>query len=284
MAKQSCILKYSGKLGNQVGYRRGKHYFIRQAPAVVKQTAATKKAAADFGTASKGSRIIRHALQESLQYCYDSSLNIRLNKVLGEIVRADTQHPVGQRILTADHMKQLQGFQFNGDTRLGQFLTATPAVEMEDTHSISISLPEILSKHTKAFRGVTHLSIKAIALSVNFAAETTQQVISETIVIKRQEEPLPARLTLNTNRDDTTLVMLEIRAFYEVNGKRYLAQDKQLHALDVIAVLPPIEQLQEIKRVYRNKAPRLWGIPLLPQTARRAGAILPIMFPSFPEG
>jgi hypothetical protein len=284
MARQTCILRYSGKLGNQVGYRKGKHCFIRQAPAVVKQTTATKKAAADFGTASKGSRIIRHALRESLQHGYDPSLNIRLNKVLGEIVRADTQHPAGQRILTEDNLKQLKGFQLNVDSRLNQFLTDIPMVEMEDNHSICISLPEILLKQTKALHGVTHISIKAIALSVNFTTETTRQVVSEPMLIKRHKEPLPARFTLNISREDSTLIMLEIQSFYEVNGQLYLSQDKRLHALDIIAVLPPIKILQKTPKVYRNKAPRLWGIPLPPPTTRRAGVILSIAYPSFPEG
>jgi hypothetical protein len=284
MARQTCILRYSGKLGNQIGYRKGKHCFIRQAPAVVRQTTATKKAAADFGTASKGSRIIRHALRESLQHCYDPSLNIRLNKVLGEIVRADTQHAAGQRIITADNMQHLQGFRFNEHTGLSQFLPDAPIIEMADNHSISISLPEILLRHTKALRGVTHLSIKAIALSVNFAAATTRQAISDTIFIKRDKEHLAAPLTLHLNREHSTLILLEIQSFYELNGQLYPAQSKQLHALDVIAVLPPIAQLQEIKRVYRNKAPRLWGIPLSSPTARRATVMLLRAFPSLPEG
>jgi hypothetical protein len=283
MAKQSTILKFIGKLDNLIGYRKGKHYFMRQAPAVVHQTTATKKAAADFGTASKGSRIIRHALQESLQHGSDSSLNIRLNKILGEIVRADTQHAAGQRILTANNLLQLQGFQFNPAAGVHHFLADTPRVETADNHNICISLPDILLKHTKAC-GVTHLSIKAIALSVNFAAETTRQVVSETMLIKRGEALLPASLMLNVNRDNPTLLVLEIQAFYEFNGKLYPEQGKQLHALDIIAVLPPIAQVQEVKRVYRNKAPRLWGIPLQPRIARRAGVILPLVYPSFPEG
>jgi hypothetical protein len=238
----------------------------------------------DFGTASKGSRIIRHALQESLQHCYDPSLNIRLNKALGEIVRADVHHAAGQRIITADNMQHLQGFQFNENARLGQFLTDAPIIEMVDNHSIRISLPEILLRHTKALRGVTHFSIRAIALSVNFVTETTRQAISETILIKRDNAPLPASLALHLNREHSTLIMLEIQSFYEVNGQLYPAQSKQLHALDVIAVLPPIAQLQEIKRVYRNKAPRLWGIPLPSPIARRSSVILPMAFSSLPEG
>jgi hypothetical protein len=228
--------------------------------------------------------VIRHALQETLQHCYDPSLNIRLNKVLGEIVRADTAHAAGQRLLTAEHMTRLQGFKFNVDAGLHQLLTDTPVIEMNDNHDISISLPDIFLKHTKALRGITHLSVRAIALSVNFTKETTRQITSETVLIKRHNEPLPATLTLHANRDDVALIMLEIQSFYEVNGKLLPANNKHSYALDVIAVLPPIEQLQEIKRIYRNKAPRLWGIPLQSPPARRSGVILPVAFSSFPEG
>jgi hypothetical protein len=109
-------------------------------------------------------------------------------------------------------------------------------------------------------------------------------VISDTIFIKRDNAPLPASLTLDLNREHSTLIMLEIQSFYEVNGQLYPAQSKQLHALDVIAVLLPIAQLQEIKRVYRNKAPRLWGIPLPSPIVRRSSVILPMAFSSLPEG
>jgi hypothetical protein len=284
MAKQSCILKYSGKLGDQIGYRRGKHYFMRQAPTVVRQTTATKKAAADFGTASKGSRIIRHALRDSLQHCYDPTLNVRLNKVLGEIVRADVQHAAGQRTLTGENMTYLQGFQVNGATGLHQLLTNTPAVETDDPHSVGISLSDIGFRQIKALQGITHLSIRAIALSVDFKTGTTRQVTSETIVVKRGERPLPDSLTLNVDREHLTLMLFEIHAFYELNGQLYPSQNKHTHALDVLTVLPPIVQIQEIKRVYRNKAPRLWGIPLVAPTTRRSRVLSSIMFSSVPEG
>ena len=66
MAKQVSTFRISGRLGNQVYYYRKdkknrKQYLVRRAPEIVKQTTATKRAATDFGIASKSSALIRKA-------------------------------------------------------------------------------------------------------------------------------------------------------------------------------------------------------------------------------
>lgn len=290
MAKQKSILPFSGKLGNQIGYQRGKQYFLRAAAVGIKQTTATKKAARDFGTASKCSRIIRHALREDLQHCYDSSLNNRLNKVFGEIIRADVQHLPGQRIPVAANMDVLSGFQMNNGAGVRQLLDMTPIIEKDDDQGILVSLPAITCWNTKTLRGITHLTIRAIALSVNFSGETTQRITSETILLKRGEKYPPATLTLHPGGKEVTLILLEVQSFYEMNGKRYLSQDKKGYALDIIAIQPAAEQpremdsLQEMKREYRNKAPRLWGIPPFSQPVRQSHHMLSAICYSPPEG
>jgi hypothetical protein len=284
MARQDYILRYSGKLGNQIGYRRKKQYFVRQAPAVVRQTTATKRAAKDFGTASKGSRIIRHALKADLLHCYDSSLNNRLNKVLGTIVRADTDHQAGQKMLVAANMSPLLGFQFNEGTGIHQLLTDTPVIEKNDQNSISISLPEIIFSNNKSLRGITHFSIRAIALSVNFTQGTTRQQTSEAIVIKRGMKQPSTTLTLNTGGKEITCILLEVQSFYEMNGQLYPSQNKAGYALDIIAILPPVELPKEARREYRNKAPRLWRLLPYPQRVKQTNVILPLTFNVLPEG
>ena len=130
MAKQNSILKLSGRLGNQVYYYRKdrknrKQYFIRQAPATVTQTPATKRAATDFGTASKSSSLIRNGLREYTHHCYDNTLHYRLNSLMGNILRADSAHPAGRRILMASNMQSLKNFRFNKATSIDQLLKVT---------------------------------------------------------------------------------------------------------------------------------------------------------------
>jgi hypothetical protein len=276
MAKQNTILKYSGKLGDQIGYRRGKQYFLRQASAVVRQTTATKRAAKDFGTASKCSRMIRHALQEHLLHCYDSSLTNRLNKVFGEIIRADDTHLAGTRIPLAANMDALAGFQMNNAATIQQLVGERPIIE-KDGDSISISLPVITFRKTKA----THLAIRAVALSVNFSQNITQQTISNTIMIKRGQEHSPVSLTLPTSGNEQTIIFLEVQSFMEMNGQLYPSADRKAYALDIIAILPPIAQPKEKKKKFHNNAPRLWGIPPIPQPLRLSRVTI---FHSIPEG
>jgi hypothetical protein len=291
MATQNTILPFSGKLGNQIGYQRKKQYFLRAVPVNVKQTTATKRAARDFGTASKCSRVIRHALRENLLHCYDSSLTNRLNKAFGQIVRADVHHLAGERIPLVTNMDALSGFQMNNATTVHQLLDVTPVIEKEVHQGISISLPAITCRNTKAVRGITHYTIRAIALSVNFSRETARQIASETILLKHGEKHPPVTLTLHSDEKEVGFILLEVQSFYKMNGQLYPSQNKKGHALDIIAILPPTEQQpemeqapQEVKRAYRNTAPRFWGIPSFLQPVRQRGVMLSVLFLSPPEG
>src|SRR4051812_182201 len=137
MAKQVSIFRISGRLGNQVYYYRKdkknrKQYLVRRAPETVKQSTATKRAAADFGIASKSSSLIRNALHEHTQHCYDNTLHYRLNAIMGKILRAD-----GQRMVTAANMQSLTNFQFNKASCIDQLLKVTPIIEKNEQDDLS---------------------------------------------------------------------------------------------------------------------------------------------------
>jgi len=281
MAKQVSFFRISGRLGNQVYYYRKdkknrKQYLVRRAPETVKQTTATKRAATDFGIASRSSSLIRNALHEHTEHCYDNTLHYRLNAIMGKILRAD-----GSRMLTAANMQSLKNFQFNRAASIDQLLKVTPVIEKDDLGDHCISLSGVFSNSNRALRNTTHLSIKAIGLSVNFTKHTTRQVISETVIIKRGEMHSPVTLKLNKNSRNSTLILLEVQSFYEVNGHLLPSQNKKAHALDVIAVIPAQEQPTEVKKEYRNKAPRLWTILPYPVPAQM---IKRIVYNSLPEG
>src|SRR4051812_30489899 len=136
MAKQVSIFRISGRLGNQVYYYRKdkknrKQYLVRRAPETVKQTTATRRAAIDFGLASKSSSLIRNALHEHTQHCYDNTLHYRLNAIMGKILRAD-----GSRMLTAANMQSLKNFQFNRAASIDRLLKVTPIIEKNDQNGL----------------------------------------------------------------------------------------------------------------------------------------------------
>jgi hypothetical protein len=236
-------------------------------------------ASTDFGDASKSSKLLRDPLHENTRFC-DNRHHCRLNKKMAEILRADVKHPAGQRILTADNMPALKHFKFNIASNTHQLLKSPPVIEQNDKGDISISFEGTYSNRSHALRNTTHITIKAIALYVNLAKGTTRKLESKTVLIKRGEELAP--VTMNINRRNLTLIILEVHAFYEVNGQLHASQSKQAHALDIIEVLTPIEQPKAHKRKYRNKAPHFWlpcAKPAIP-----ALIITPVNFNSLPEG
>jgi len=92
----------------------------------------------------------------------------------------------------------------------------------------------------------------------------------------------PVTLKLNKNNRNSTLILLEVQSFYEVNGHLLPSQNKAAYALDVIAVIPAQEQSKEVKKEYRNKAPWLWTIPPYPAPVKMIRSVA--VYNSLPEG
>jgi hypothetical protein len=259
MPKQNSIIHLSGRLGNQVYYYRKdkknrKQYLIRRAPETVQQTTATKRAATDFGIASKSSSLIRNALREHIR---DNTLHYRLNSIMGKILRAD-----GKQMFTANNLQSLRNFQFNSKRNIHQLLKDTTVIEKTDPGNLCISFSGKSINNSP-------LSIKAIGLSVNFTKHITRQVISETIVIKQGEAYTPINLRLKANSKDITLIILEVQT------------QTSIYALDIIAVIPPQEQPQKKQNKYRSKAPKIWTIPPYPAPVKMMRVVV---YNSLPEG
>lgn len=204
MPKQNSIIPLSGRLGDWVFYyrkdKRGrKKYYVRRAPENVRQTAATRRTATDFSTASRASRLIRQALKPYTNQYKDESLHYRLNALLGEILRMDTESPAGTKRLLPENMSLLTGFRFNSETRV-------PKMDHVGINESGIIIP----RETTA---------KVISLSVNFKEGTTQIHVSEDVNIKEG-----TTIPFERSNNDLTLLLLEIE-----NGR----------VLDIIGVLQP---------------------------------------------
>lgn len=257
-------------MGDKIYYYRKdkknrKRYLVRRAPETVVQTSATKHAAIDFGTASKTSGLIRKALHA---YTNDTTLHYRLNQKMGEILRADLTHPSGQRVITPENMQALRGFRFNGEAGMAY----NAVIENND---INISFPATCRNKNNT----THITIKAIALSVNLTKSTTQITETNTILIKHGEKPAP--LTINLNRRNLTLIILEIQSWYEVNGVLHKSLNRKAQTLDVIDVLAPVQTPAIQRRKNRNTIPRFW-LPYA-RTTKPALIILPFIYSSPPK-
>lgn len=222
MPEQHSIIPLSGRMGDRVFYHKKdkkgrKKYYVRRAPETVRQTTATKRTATDFGSASKASRLIRHALKPYTCQFSDESLHYRLNTQLLQVLRLDTEQPAGQKRLLPHNMSLLTGFRFNNDTRVPE----SDQVEINGNREIKIS------------GGNTDMKARVIALSVNFQQESTNLRVGEDIMIKKDTKQ--TIITPERNTRDLTLLLLEI----QTGGNK--------HSLNIIGILQPATMASHTK-------------------------------------
>lgn len=237
MATQTGAFPFIGTYNGVVGYRIGNKHFFRSIPEGVKQTSATKRASEDFGKASTCGKLIRKALHQAMDIPQDRFLTNRLNSAFAQIIRADKTHKPGKKTPLPEHLTKLKGFAFNNEVKIDTVLLGLQA-ETEQQDHISVSIPHI-SKISRT-RNTTHVEIKAIAITANFAKEIFRQTTSAAIMIDVQETLQPMELTLPRPGSEATIVILQVRAYQLEDGELKVLADKKYFAADIIAILPPM--------------------------------------------
>ncbi|SIN67588.1 hypothetical protein [Chitinophaga niabensis] len=239
MARQTGPVTFTGKLGNLIGYEVDGVHLLRSMPAHVERSYATKRSALDFGTASKGGRLLRNALSGELEIPDDGKLVNRINKVLQAIVKADAHHFPGQRRILTRHLPALTGFNLNSTTKLDQLLTFQPVLTKDKDGNICVSVNPAFKKT----KGTTHLEIKAIVTGIDFAKAKYTAAVSESKLIDVRALPEKVAFVLPYAEKETAFVVLQVIPFQMVNGELALLEDVKHLAADIIGVLLPDKTL-----------------------------------------
>lgn len=239
MARQTGLITFTGKLGNLIGYEVDGIPLLRSMPTHVERSYATKRSAMDFGTASKGGRLLRSALSGELEIPDDGKLVNRINKALQAIVKADAHHFPGQRSILTRHLPALTGFNLNKATKLDQLLTFQPKLTKDKDGNICVSVTPTCKKA----KGTTHIEIKAIVTGVDFAKAKFTPAISESRLIDVQAAPEKIEFILPYTGKEAAFVVLQVIPFQMVNGELNLLQDVKYAAADIIGVMLPDKAL-----------------------------------------
>ncbi|HVI45828.1 MAG TPA: hypothetical protein VM802_13220 [Chitinophaga sp.] len=232
MAKQISIITFTGRLGNLIGYRRNGQHCLRSMPAIVRQTAATRKAAQRFGMASKRGALIRHAFYGQMDLSCDTGHINRLTSALIPSAGHDTQN--------------ITGFRFNRHTGTNRFLPLAPRLSRDGILHIP---PQTLP----LLEGFNTLEIKVIAARINFATHQVVGTETAVLMVNTGESFKGAACDVDIPGKGTLVVTLQIRAMHDSTpscNRKYLAAD-------IIAVLPP-QSISQIPHTQRSpKQPEL---------------------------
>jgi hypothetical protein len=213
MAKQNSLLRFTGTLGNLIGYERNGEFFLRSKPEIVRQTPATRRAARRFGIASKKGAMIRHAFYDDLDIRCDSNHINRMNKVL---------------IAAAGNNAAIVNFRFNQHTGVDRFFTLVPSISSDG----SVHIP---AQTLAQYKNVIALEVKVIAARIDFTAGQVIGTDTAVMTIDTGEYFTGADMSLGVPGAGTLLVTLQVR----VIDKDGVSFNRQYQAADIIAVIAP---------------------------------------------
>lgn len=111
----------------------------------VKQTAATKKSASEFGVALAAARKIRLGLSDVFGQYADPGMHRRFGTKVYEVLRSCHDKPSGTRTITDGDISLLERFDFNAESPFAKHCFIQPAVSMAETGIVTITLPESVS-------------------------------------------------------------------------------------------------------------------------------------------
>jgi hypothetical protein len=239
MAKQNSLLRFTGTLGNHVGYQRKGEFFLRTKSKIVRQTPATRRAARRFGIASKKGAIIRHAFYDNLDIHCDSNHINRMNKVL---------------IAAAGNNAAIVNFRFNQHTGVDRFLTLMPTISRE-------GIVHIPAQTLALYKNVIALEVKVIAARIDFIAGQVTGTDTAVMTMDTGQYFTGADISLAVPGTGTLMVTLQVRAI----DKDGLSFNRQYQAADMIAVVAPQRAVVFNRHTYPQRtitgAPTLFKLP-----------------------
>jgi hypothetical protein len=213
MARQNSLLRFTGTLGNLVGYERKGEFFVRSKPKTVRQTPATRRAARRFGISSRKGAMIRHAFYRNLDIRCDSNHINRMNKVL---------------IAAAGNNAAIVNFRFNQHTGADRFFALVPSISSDSiVHIPAQTLPQ--------YKNLIALEVKVIAARIDFIAGQVTGTDTAVMTMDTGEYFTGADISLIVPGPGTLLVTLQVRAI----DKDGLSFNRQCQAADIIAVIAP---------------------------------------------
>ena len=263
MGKQTGILKFTGKLGNMVYYyHRYFGYLVRKITSVDAHRIRTDPAFArvykhtvEFGICAHAVKLVRAAFHPLFATLADTRMTSRLTSGMLAVLHADTHHFLGRRVLTAENMTQLKGFEFNNDAHLHSILAGshTAAIDRK-TKTCTVSVQACpTGQFVKAPKAATHFQLTMGIAAVNH--RTGQYVLhtqkgAPQAIRTRSHDSITLVNPLPPVEGGTVLMTLGVEFFQYVNGILCPLRDRRQQVLAIVHVATGVRRPARHARVH----------------------------------
>ena len=228
MATQEGIISYSGKLGDTVGYRRGRELYARKLNTHCTLTDETKKSGAEFGYGSKACVLVKHALAPLMLRPFKAGLHNRLAEAFRKVIRSGPLAKKGQRTVYDGNATLLANFEFNTNRHLGSLLDLDFKANYEEG-KLNLVLGEmdwlqVLRKPDKAGGLVLNLGVAFL----DFAAATYDLKLAPPIKISSSAAFKGGSLNIEVPATREQLILVVVNLYFEREKEGWLI-DQQLY-------------------------------------------------------
>lgn len=169
-------------------------YCVRRVPAEVRQSEATKAAAAELGTKSRSASLIKNTFGSLIEGNKDKRMWSRLLTAVGKVMAADTSDAKGKRCVQHGNLDFLSGFQFNAAADTRKVLKVQPKTDLSRAGEAEFLLPELVPyRDIRVPKGTDTVVISCQAAVFDFNAFSSKVSTAEEIIIPYTDTIYAAR-------------------------------------------------------------------------------------------
>ena len=232
LAEQKGLFRFSGKLGNTVGYTRGKKYVQRTKPTAYQASKESIKSSLEFGYGSKACVLLKEAFKPLLLKSFKETLHNRLAGVLRNVIRSGPVALKGNRKVFDGNISLLKGFEFNANIPFQKLCSKLPKVDISETE-VHLKLDSIVWKeHILAPPSATQVKIGLICSFVDFNKDSYASILVGALKIESGKSLKGASLSIPIPQEQEMAMIIVANIYFEstnyssefiVGGKKFEA-------------------------------------------------------------
>lgn len=243
MGRAKNLMVATGKVGKLIFYEYRGQMCCRRTPGSVRQTAATKKSASQFGLAVKASRYLRHSLDSEFHDANDKTMLYGFNSAVHKWLR---EYKPDENTFSTNNF-YIDNFQFNAAASLPMLVKKPIRVHFSKTGDITIDVPELMpGVDIIAPAGTVQIHYHAHVAGCLFRFRKRSDVLDTpgetnkyktSIALEYGERPLPPQsLLLDMEPVKSALVVVVFSIQYEVKESKTLTMvtDKSWWPVSVV--------------------------------------------------
>lgn len=248
MAKQiNRHIKLSGTI-DEISFYKGQDGFLARAKGGVSgdriktdpRFKNTRLNGIEFGASGKAAKFFRKVTNTEMRKAGDNRTASRVTQVMSRILKSDPNNDWGERRVSEGNLNLLKGFEFNIGMSFDQAVKTALDLSIDRaTGVVEVAIPAFTPQSgIIAPAETTHFNFFAMAMAIDFDAETAVDVRANTVNLPWDNQPLATTtLTMNLPANSTIPMMLlvGIEFLIIVNGHVH-NQSKGASALQLAVV------------------------------------------------